>query len=148
MFRATLYNLGGRLVAERGSLKKSSVFSWIVLRILERGPTNKERQGEVQMCICKKKNEIADDLGGRNGFELIQVMGSCMDWDYPVGENLSKKATQWFDELSALAHLKIPRCLKNTTTFEEMTMRTFVDSSQEAYGAACYVRHLYKDGTV
>jgi len=27
-------------------------------------------------------------------------------------------------------------------------MHTFVDSSQEAYGAACYVRHIYKDGTV
>ena len=29
-----------------------------------------------------------------------------------------------------------------------MTIHTFVDSSQEACGAACYVRHLYKDGTL
>lgn len=71
-----------------------------------------------------------------------------MDWDEQVRENLSKKATQWFDELSALASLKIPRGLKNHTTFEEMTMHTFVDSSQEAYGAFCYVRHLYKDGSL
>lgn len=60
----------------------------------------------------------------------------------------SQKATQWFDELSALASLKIPRCLRNLTTVEEKTIHTFVDSSQEAYGAACYVRHLYKDGTL
>lgn len=60
----------------------------------------------------------------------------------------SQKATQWFDELSALASIKIPRCLRNLTTVEEKTIHTFVDSSQEAYGAACYVRHLYKDGTL
>ena len=29
-----------------------------------------------------------------------------------------------------------------------MTIHTFVDSSQDACGAACYVRHLYKDGTL
>ena len=80
---------------------------------------------------------------------LLQEMWACgVDWDEPVGEDLSKKATQWFDELSALASLKIPQCLRNPTTVEEKTMHTFVDSSQEAYGAACYVRHLYKDGTL
>ena len=61
---------------------------------------------------------------------------------------MSKKATQWFHELSALASLKIPRCLRKPTTVEEMAVHTFVDSSQEAYGAACYVRHLNKDGTL
>lgn len=76
------------------------------------------------------------------------MWASGVDWDEPVGEDLSKKATQWFDELSALASLKIPRCLRNPTTVKEKTMHTFVDSSQEAYGAACYVRHLYKDGTL
>ena len=27
-------------------------------------------------------------------------------------------------------------------------MHTLLDSFQEAHGAACYVRHLYKDGTL
>ena len=76
------------------------------------------------------------------------MWASVVDWDETVGEDLSMKATQWFDELSALASLKIPRCLRNPTTVEEMTMHTFVDSSQEAYGAACNVTHLYKDGTL
>ena len=44
--------------------------------------------------------------------------------------------------------LKIPRCLKYAAIVEEMTMHTFVDASQEAYGVACYVGHLYLDGTV
>ena len=76
------------------------------------------------------------------------MWASGVDWDEPVGEDLSKKATQWFNKLSALASLRIPQCLRNPTTVEEMTMHTFVDSSQEACGAACYVKHLYKDGTL
>ena len=70
---------------------------------------------------------------------LQEMWASGVDWDEPVGEDLSKKATQC---------LKIPRCLRNPTTVEEKTIHTFVDSSQEACGAACYVRHLYKDGTL
>ena len=79
---------------------------------------------------------------------LQEMWASGVDWDEPVGENLSQNATKRFNELSALCNLKIPRCLKNPTSDEEMTMHTFVDSSQEAYGAACYARYLYKDGTV
>ena len=29
-----------------------------------------------------------------------------------------------------------------------MTLHTFVDASQEAYGAATYIKHLYEDGAV
>ncbi|PFX14129.1 hypothetical protein AWC38_SpisGene21740 [Stylophora pistillata] len=80
---------------------------------------------------------------------LLQKMwASGVDWDEPVGENLSQQAIQWFNKMPALYSLKVPRCLRHPITIEEMTMHTFVDSSQEAYGAACYVRHLYKDGTV
>lgn len=79
---------------------------------------------------------------------LQEMWASGVECDEQVGEDLSQKATQWFDELSALASLKIPRCLRNLTTVNEKTIHTFVDSSQEAYGAACYVRHLYKDGTL
>ncbi|PFX12674.1 hypothetical protein AWC38_SpisGene23328 [Stylophora pistillata] len=79
---------------------------------------------------------------------LQEMWASGVDWDEPVGENLSQQAIQWFNKMPALYSLKVPRCLRDPTTIEEMTMHTFVDSSQEAYGAACYVRHLYKDGTV
>lgn len=67
---------------------------------------------------------------------LLQVMwASGVDWDEPVGENLSQQATHWFNELPALSRLKVLRCLKDPTTIEEMTIHTFVDSSQEAYGS-------------
>ena len=69
-----------------------------------------------------------------------------MDWDEPVGENLSARATQWFSELSSLPRLQIPRCLRNRTPVEHMAIDIFVDASEEAYGAACYV--IYKDEAV
>ena len=46
---------------------------------------------------------------------LQEMWASGVDWDEPVGKNLSQKATQWFNKLSALCNLKIPRCLKNPT---------------------------------
>ena len=80
---------------------------------------------------------------------LLQEMWvSGVDWDEPVGGDLSMKAVQWFNELLSLPSLHIPRCLRAREAVEEVTLHTFVDASQEAYGAACYTRHLYNDGTV
>ncbi|XP_078360400.1 uncharacterized protein LOC144644752 [Oculina patagonica] len=80
---------------------------------------------------------------------VIQEMwASGVDWDEPVDRRLSLKATQWFDELSVLPTLHIPRCLRNTNAVKSVTLHTFVDASQEAYGAACYTRHLYEDESV
>ena len=68
---------------------------------------------------------------------------SEVDWDYSVGESLSRKAQQWFEELSHLqAHLGEPRCVRTGTGVRSITLLTFVDASQEAYGAVAYSRHL------
>ena len=65
------------------------------------------------------------------------------------GESLSRKAQQWFEELSHLrARLGIPRCVRTGTGVRCISLHTFVDAPQEAYGAAAYSRHLYEDGTV
>ena len=80
---------------------------------------------------------------------LLQEMWvSGVDWDETVGGDLSMKAVQWFNELLSLPSLHIPRCLRARAAVEEVTLHTFVDASQEEYGAACYKRHLYNDGTV
>ena len=113
-----------------------------------------ERYDQTKRNFLKGIATLFDPLGLLTPYTirakvLLQEMwASGVDWDKPVGEDLSKKAARWFDELSALASLKIPQCLRNPTTVEEMTMHNFVGSSQEAYGAASYVRHLYKDGTL
>ena len=65
-----------------------------------------------------------------------------------MGEGLSMKAQQWFEELSDLPRLRIPRCLRTGTGVRRITLNTFVDASQRAYGAAAYSRHLYEDGTL
>ena len=75
-------------------------------------------------------------------------MESRVDWDDLVDESLSGKAQQWFEELSDLPRLCIPRCLQTGTGVRSITFQTFVDASQEVYGAATYARHPYEDGTV
>ena len=80
---------------------------------------------------------------------LIQeIWASGVDWDEPVDRRLSWKVTQWFDELSVLPTLHIPRCLRATTAVKSISSHSFVDASQEAYRAACQAGHLYEDESV
>ena len=57
-------------------------------------------------------------------------------------EGLSRKAQQWFEELSELPRLCVPRCLRVEPRVKSITLHTFVDASQEAYFAVTYTRHL------
>lgn len=61
---------------------------------------------------------------------------------------LSLRASQWFQKLAVLPSLQIPRCLRTPCVVRDVTLHTFVDASQEAYGAVCYTRHVYEDGSV
>ena len=79
---------------------------------------------------------------------LQEMWESGVDWDDSVEESLSRKAQQWFEELSELPRLCVPRCLRGETGVRSITLHTFVDTSQEAYGAATYTTHLYEDGTI
>ena len=60
---------------------------------------------------------------------------------------MSRKAQEWFEELSELPCLCVPRCLRSELV-EKITSHTFTDASQQAYGAATYLRHVYEDGSV
>ena len=53
-----------------------------------------------------------------------------------MGEGLSMNAQQWFEELSDLPRLRIPRCLRTGTGVRSIIH--FADASQGAYGAAAY----------
>lgn len=122
-----------------------------VLKFQVNQPT--EKRDQTKRNFLKGIATLFDPLGLLTPYPVRarilpqEMWASGVDWDEPVGENLSQQATQWFNELPALSSLKVLQCLRDPTTIEEMTIHTFVDSSQ-AYGADCYVRHLYKDGTV
>ena len=63
-----------------------------------------------------------------------------LEWDEPLVEYLTIKARRWFEELPELVNVKIPRYLR-LTQYEKIQARnihTFVDASQESYGAAVY----------
>lgn len=80
---------------------------------------------------------------------LLQSMWtSGLDWDEPLNAELKTKAQNWFDELSELSKIRVPRCLRLTADVKEVTIHTFADASIEAYGAVTYARHEYTDGTV
>ena len=50
---------------------------------------------------------------------------SVVDWDEPVGGDLSMKAMRWFNELLAPPSFHIPRCLRAKAAVKEVTLHTF-----------------------
>ena len=102
--------------------------------------------------FLKKMATLFDPLGLLSPYTvhakvlLQEIWASGVSSDEPVNKELSSKASRWFEELPALKNIQIP-CLRATAVVREVTLH-FVDASQEAYGAACYSRHLYEDGTV
>ena len=73
-----------------------------------------------------------------------------LDCDDLFQEDLASKARKWFSELEDLPTVKVPRCLRLGQEEELLSqaLHTFVDVSQDAYGAAIYSRAIYKSGTV
>ena len=67
---------------------------------------------------------------------------SGVDWDDSVEERLSRKAQQWFEELSELPRLCVPRCLQPETGVRRITLNTTVDVSQEAM-VQLYIQNTY-----
>ena len=106
-----------------------------------------EKHGHSKRSFLKKIAILFDPLGLLSPYTvrakvLLQEMwASGVDWDEPVNENLSMKASRWFKELSALVNIQIPRCLRTTKAVKEVALHTFVDASQEAYGAVAYTRY-------
>ena len=70
-----------------------------------------------------------------------------LDWDDPATEELEYEARKWFLELPQLVDVKVERCLKFRAEVTSAELHTFVDASEEAYGAVVYVLYRYKDGS-
>jgi len=79
---------------------------------------------------------------------LQEMWTSGLDWDDPLDQSQARQAKEWFEELTELSEVQVPRYLQLNSDVETVTLHTFTDASEDAYGAATYVRYKYKGGTV
>ena len=78
---------------------------------------------------------------------MQEVWVHGLEWDEKFPQELSAKVTKWFTELSMLSDIRVPRCLQVKRETKSVKLHTFVDASQEAYGAAVYIRVENCDGS-
>jgi hypothetical protein len=81
------------------------------------------------------------------GIQQAWVKG--LGWDDELPPELSKDWQNWFRELSDLCTIQIPRCLvPNQSLVTNKSIHTFVDASEKAYAAVCYLRCEHTDRSV
>jgi hypothetical protein len=80
---------------------------------------------------------------------LQEIWTRGLNWDDEIHDNdLLSKAETWFKQLDNLEKVKIPRCLRlgKEEQVLSFSLHTFVDASQEAYGAVVYAKVVYYSG--
>jgi len=79
---------------------------------------------------------------------LQELWRSGLGWDASIPEDIASKWSAWTSELSHLANHPITRRLvKEDNPVEFRSLHGFSDASQQANGAAIYLRTIYKDTT-
>ena len=85
----------------------------------------------------------------RAKMQLQDIWTAGMDWDDELTEPLISSSRAWFGELGELKDIQVPRRLWNEGMIAgTMSLHTYVDASQSAYGAVVYARRQYQDGSV
>ena len=79
---------------------------------------------------------------------LQELWMRSYDWDHEVLDEIAGQIGDWMEQLKSLQEAKIPRCLRRPKPVKSKGIVTFVDASQQAYGAAVYMRCEYDNDTV
>ena len=79
---------------------------------------------------------------------LQEIWTRGLDWDEILDEDLHSKVEIWLQELENLEQVKVPRCMRvgQEEEVRSFSLHTFVDPSQDAYGAVVYGKFVYRSG--
>ena len=70
------------------------------------------------------------------------------DLDDEVQNEIANKIGDWFEQFKKLKEVKILRCPRSSDPVQSKRIVTFVNASQQAYGAAVYIRCKYNKDAV
>ena len=139
-------------------VKTLGVGAWLPDEDVFTFKTNPTEEGLelTKRSFLKKIAKLFDPVGYLAPFligakVLLQEMWAAgLDWDDLFQGDLARRARTWFSELEDLPEIKVPRCLRLGQDEELLseTLHTFVDTSQDAYGAVVFSRVCYKSGMV
>ena len=114
-------------------------------------PTTSKFGPVTKRNVLKKIATIFDPLGLMSpaiikGKMLLQILWTRgYDWDDEIQDSIANEIQVWFGQLSALAEVKIPRCIQLPLNVTSFKLVTFVDASTSAYGAVVYARFEYEE---
>ena len=65
-----------------------------------------------------------------------------------LGQTPVKEGFELVQRTRSTSNIKTSWCLRTACAIKEVSLHTFVDASQEAYGVVAYTQYLYEDETV
>ena len=103
--------------------------------------------------VLERTMKIYDPLGILGPFTLQakvflrETWTQKLEWDEVMSSELQRKWISFFNRLEELSDISYDRCLHPVDAVGKPILVIFSDGSDEAYGAAAYVRWELKDGT-
>lgn len=79
---------------------------------------------------------------------MQQLWHLKLSWDDELPQHLKDEWIIFRNNMSTLNQARVPRHIFNQQNPTSVQMHTFVDASEQAYGAAVYLRSTYRDRTI